>query len=265
MIRAGVVGWPIGHSLSPVIHRAWIAAAGLDADYEAWPAQDEAAFDALIGEVRRGSIRGLNVTAPWKLRALAGADDASETARRAGSANLLTFEGGRVLADSTDGRGVLDALAEQAPELNLAGARAVLLGAGGAARAAAAALIDAGARVGVVNRSAERVRELVETLGVDHQTPDDLSDADLIINALPVDPAFDVARFRPDAVVMDMTYRPLTTPFLAAARAWGLSTVDGLAMLIGQARPSFAAIFGVAPPSDVDVRALGLKAMEDAS
>ena len=106
MIRAGVVGWPIGHSLSPVIHGAWIAAAGLDATYEAFAAPDEVAFDALIRLGRDGVIHGLNVTAPWKLRALDAADVATETARRAGSANLLVFRDGRVSADSTDGTGV---------------------------------------------------------------------------------------------------------------------------------------------------------------
>jgi shikimate dehydrogenase len=260
MIRAGVVGWPIGHSLSPKIHGAWIAAAGLDAIYEAHSAEGEAAFDTLIALGRAGTLRGLNVTAPWKLRALAAADGASSTAARAGSANLLTFQGGRVHADSTDGAGVLEALAEQAPDLNLKGARVVLLGAGGASRAAAAALIDAGATVGVVNRSADRVRELAAALGVLHQTTDDLGDADLMINALPVDPGVEVQTLKPGAVVMDMTYRPLATPLLAAAAARGLTTVDGLAMLIGQARPSFQAFFGVAP-LPIDVRALCLETM----
>lgn len=261
MIRGGVVGWPIGHSLSPLIHGAWIDAAGLNATYEAFAAPDEAAFDALVRQGREGMIRGLNVTAPWKLPALAAADEVTDTARRAGSANLLTFRDGRVLADSTDGQGLLDALEEQAPDLVLQGTRATILGAGGAARAAVAALQDAGAVVGVVNRSPDRVRELAGTLGVIAQTTDDLDAADLIVNALPVDPALDVRRLKPSAVVMDMTYRPLITPFLARARDRGLTIVDGLAMLIGQARPSFPAIFGV-PVPDVDARALCLEALE---
>ncbi|MBU1324214.1 MAG: shikimate dehydrogenase [Alphaproteobacteria bacterium] len=263
MIRAGVVGWPIGHSLSPVIHGAWIAAAGLDATYEAFAAADEAAFDALIRRGRDGVIRGLNVTAPWKLRALDSADEATETARRAGSANLLVFRDGRVSADSTDGTGVLQALAEQAPDLALAGSRVTLLGAGGAARAAAAALLDAGARVGVINRGVTRARELESALGVIVQSPDDLVAADLVVNALPVDPGVDVRVLKPGAVVMDMTYRPLLTPLLAAARARGLTIVDGLAMLIGQARPSFRDLYGTDAP-DIDVRALCLTALEAA-
>lgn len=261
MIRAGVVGWPIGHSLSPLIHGTWIAAAGLEATYEAFPAEDEAAFDDLIGQGRNGIIRGLNVTAPWKIRALAAADEATGTAGRAGSANLLVFRDGRVLADSTDGVGVRAALAEQAPGLQFAGGRATLLGAGGAARAAAAALLDAGMRVGVVNRGAARARELQARLGVIPQTTEDLPAADLVVNALPVDPELDVRALKPGTVVMDMTYRPLITPLLAAARDRGLTVVDGLAMLIGQARPSFRTLFSVAQP-EVDVRGPCLAALE---
>lgn len=263
MIRAGVVGWPVNHSLSPLIHRAWIESAGLSAAYDLLPAETEAAFDTLVAHASDGLIQGLNVTAPWKLRALASADEATPTAGRAGSANLLTFRQGRILADSTDGVGVLAALKSQAPHLSLTDARVTLLGAGGAARAAAAALIDAGARVGVINRSMGRARDLADALGVEIQDADDLEDADLVLNALPVDPGVDVAVLKPEAVVMDMTYRPLYPPFLGAARRRGLTSVDGLAMLIGQARPSFAAIYGVEPP-DVDVRALCLAALEAA-
>ncbi|HEY0600472.1 MAG TPA: shikimate dehydrogenase, partial [Brevundimonas sp.] len=118
---AGVAGQPIGHSLSPLIHRAWIAAAGLDADYRALGPTDEAEFEALVEEGRRGALRGLNVTAPFTGAALALADEASGTARLCGSANLLVFEGGRVRADSTDGEGLMAALTEQAPGLAVAG------------------------------------------------------------------------------------------------------------------------------------------------
>jgi shikimate dehydrogenase len=263
MIRAGVVGWPVSHSLSPLIHGAWIERAGLSATYDLLPAEDEAAFDTLVAHASDGLIQGFNVTAPWKLRALASADEATPTARRAGSANLLTFRQGRILADSTDGVGVLSALKSQAPHLSLIDAKVTVLGAGGAARAAAAALIDAGARVGVINRSAGRARDLADALGVEIQGADELEDADLVLNALPVDPGLDVAVLKPEAVVMDMTYRPLHPPLLGAARRRGLTIVDGLAMLIGQARPSFATIYGIEPP-DVDVRALCLAALEAA-
>lgn len=260
---AGVAGRPITHSLSPLIHRAWIAAAGLDADYRAFGPEDEAGFGGLVAEVRAGRLRGLNVTAPFKAAALALADEVSETARLCGSANLLVLEGGRLRADSTDGAGLLAALADQAPVLDVRDRPVLILGAGGAARAAAAALKGAGAEVGVLNRTAARAEALAADLGVGVATSDAVGEAALVVNALSVPPEIDVDILRLDAVLMDMTYRPLLTPFLAAGRARGLTTVDGLAMLIGQARPSFRALFGLEPPA-VDVRRLALEALGEA-
>ena len=257
-IRAGVAGQPITHSLSPLIHGAWIEAAGLDATYEAFGPPDEAGFSALIEDGRAGRLRGLNVTAPFKEQALALADVVSPTARACGSANLLIFDGGALKADSTDGGGLMAAFAEQAPSLTVSGQPVVILGAGGAARAAAAALKAAGAEVGIVNRTRSRAEALAEELGVTATDADAVRGAVLIVNALSVPPQVDVAAMRADAVLMDMTYRPLMTPFLAAGQARGLTAVDGLAMLIGQARPSFEALFGL-PVPDVDVRALALK------
>lgn len=256
---AGVVGRPIGQSLSPLLHGAWIAAAGLDARYEAFEPEDEAAFIALVERVRSGELAGLNVTAPFKEIAWTLADVVSETARRCGSANLLVRRDGGLWADSADGFGLLAALSEQAPELDLAGAPVVMLGAGGAARAAVAALMEAGAQVTVVNRSRDRAETLAADLGAAVGDAESVRDARLIVNALSVQPELDMAGLKDDAVLMDMRYRPVVTPFLAAGRARGLTTVDGLAMLIGQARPSFEAFFGVAPPG-IDVRSLALEA-----
>lgn len=256
---AGVVGRPIGQSLSPLIHGIWIAAAGLDARYDAFEPIDETAFAALAARVRSGELAGLNVTAPFKTAAFALADGVSETARRCGSANLLVRRDGGLWADSTDGRGLMAALVEQAPGLDLAGAAAVVLGAGGAARAAVAALSEAGARVTVVNRTRDRAEALAADLGAAAGGIETVREARLIVNALSVRPELDMAGLGSDAVLMDMSYRPVITPFLAAGRARGLTTVDGLAMLIGQARPSFEALFGLAPPA-VDVRTPALEA-----
>lgn len=261
---AGVAGQPIAHSLSPLIHRAWIAAAGLDADYRAFDPADEAGFRALVAEGRAGALRGLNVTAPFKAAALALADEVSETARLCGSANRLVFEAGRARADSTDGAGLMAALAEQAPALDVRGRPVLIRGAGGAARAAAAALKAAGAEVGVLNRTPARAEALAADLGVRVATPGAIEEAVLVVNALSVAPEIEIEALRGDAVLMDMTYRPLLTPFLAAGRARGLTTVDGLAMLIGQARPSFRALFGSEPPP-VDVRRLALEALGEAA
>jgi len=254
---AGVAGQPIAHSLSPVIHGAWIAAAGLDAVYRAFGPANAEAFAGLVKERRRDRLRGLNVTAPFKEQALALADEASATARACGAANLLVFEAGRIRADSTDGEGLMAALAEQAPALDVKGRAVVVLGAGGAARAAAAALKAAGADVGVLNRTASRAQALANDLEVAVVGVGALGTATLVVNALSVPPELDLGMLQPDVVLMDMTYRPLMTPFLAGGRSRGLTTVDGLAMLIGQARPSFEALFGMRPPG-IDVRAAAL-------
>lgn len=252
----GIAGNPVAHSLSPVIHNAWIAAAGMDAVYVPFAPADADGFAVLVAAGRAGLLAGINVTAPFKEQAFALADEATETARASGSANVLVFRDGGVRADSTDGLGLMIALRRQAPRLNLEGARVVLLGAGGAARAAAAALSAAGARVSIVNRTRERAEALAMELGGAVSVAvgrDAFEGAALVVNALSVPPDLDLAELDPATVVMDMTYRPVGTAFLTAARAAGLTTVDGLAMLIGQAGPSFDAIFGV-PPPDLDPR-----------
>jgi shikimate dehydrogenase len=262
-VRAGVAGQPIAHSLSPLIHGLWIKAAGLDATYEAFGPADAAGFDALIAEGRAGRLRGLNVTAPFKEQALAAADLVSPMARACGAANLLVFSDGGLSADSTDGEGLMSALHEQAPALALPGAPVVVLGAGGAARAAAAALKADGARVSVLNRTRARAGALAADIGVSVADPEALGEAALVVNALSVPPEIDIPALRDGAVLMDMTYKPLITPFLAAGRARGLTVVDGLAMLIGQAKPSFEALFGV-PVPPVDVRAVVLRHLGEA-
>ena len=163
---AGVIGRPVRHSLSPLIHNAWIEAAGLDAVYVALsPSQDWLA--PLISGCRGGSMVGLNVTLPFKEQALALADTASDRAWRAGAANLLLFgEDDQITADNTDGLGLMAALAAQAPRFAVEGQTVTVLGAGGAARGAAAALLGAGAAaVRLVNRTRERAEQVAEVLG----------------------------------------------------------------------------------------------------
>lgn len=265
-LLGGIVGYPVSHSLSPVIHNAWLEAGGIDAAYAAFAPRDAAGFEALVAAGRAGLIAGVNVTAPFKEQAFALADEAGAAARLTGSANILVFEEGRVRAESADGAGVLYALAEQAPGLKLNGASVVILGAGGAARAGAGALIEAGAALSILNRTRERAEALAADLGPAVSVAPDagvLEDADLVINALSVAPDIALETLKPSAVVMDMTYKPVVTPLLAAARARGLTAVDGLAMLIGQATPSFEAIFR-RPPPPLDLRALLLAHLGEA-
>lgn len=269
---AGVCGAPIRHSMSPLIHNAWIAAAGLDAVYAPF-APDPDRFPTFVDGLRGGAIRGLNVTIPFKEAALAAADSASDLARMAGAANLLIFEAdGSIRADNTDGPGLIAAIAVQAPDFDPAAAPVVILGAGGAARGAAAALVLAGAPVvHVVNRTLDRAEALAKSIGHGVMAnPEDaldglLAQAGLVINATSLGlggGSGPVARLEltpQTAVVMDMIYKPLRTEFLTRAAAAGRRTVDGLEMLLRQAVPSFEAFYGQAPPDSVDVRALALR------
>jgi len=270
-LMAGVVGDPIRHSLSPVIHNAWIEAAGLDAVYVALPALPES-FAGLVRGLSSGAALGVNVTIPHKEQAAAIADERSSAVVRAGAANLLIFRDGRVLADNTDGTGLLSALRAAGFEPL---SPVVVLGAGGAARGAVQSLLAAGVpSVRLVNRSAERARAIaaadnrISALGWD-DARHALDGVAAVINATslgmtgqpPLELALDLAP--PTAVVMDMVYRPLQTPFLGAAKARGHPTADGLSMLIAQARPSFEAFFG-RPPPDVDVRSLCERALGEA-
>lgn len=264
---AGIAGQPVTHSLSPVIHNAWLEAGDIDGAYVPFAPKDAAGFDVLVAAGRAGLVQGLNVTAPFKEQAFALADEVSDAAKATGSANILVFDNGHVRADSSDGVGVLYALAEQAPGLNLKGAVVVMLGAGGAARAGAGALIEAGATIRILNRSRDRAEALAADLGPSvtvGEVETVFDGAALVINALSVQPEIDLGRLASATVVMDMTYKPVVTPFLAAARARGLTTVDGLAMLIGQAAPSFTALFR-RPPPPMDLRALLLAHLGEAA
>jgi len=272
---AGVVGWPVRHSMSPLIHNRWLQASGMDGVYVAFsPPQD--GFRAFANGMRGGAISGLNVTLPFKELALALADRAgdqvSDLARLSGAANLVLFDAdGSVRVDNTDGEGLLYAFARQAPTINLTSAPVVILGAGGAARGAAAALILAGVpRVHIVNRTPEKAQSIASALGPKVQAFDPaqaeaaFDGAGAVINATPLGlgggegPKVPWTSVPKAAVLMDMVYKPLETAFLAEARAQGHQTVDGLDMLIGQARPSFEAFYGAPPPLSVDVRALAL-------
>lgn len=276
-IVGGVCGAPIKHSMSPVLHNAWIAAAGLDAAYVPLaPVADN--FEAFVNGLRGGAIKGVNVTIPFKERALACADTASDLARMAGAANLLIFNAdGSVHADNTDGPGLLGAIEAQAQGFDVTAAPVVILGAGGAARGAVAALLLAGApKVTVVNRTLARAQELVDAFGAkvfaaeETALPGLLAETGLVINATSLGlnggdgPAADFALTPGTAVVMDMVYKPLRTEFLRRAQAAGRRTVDGLEMLLRQAIPSFEAIYGATPSPEVDVRGMALKLLGEA-
>jgi shikimate dehydrogenase len=262
---AGVVGNPVRHSLSPVIHNAWIQAAGLDAVYLAFePPKNR--FEPFVDGLRGGTVLGLNVTIPFKEEALDLADNARLFAKDAGAANILLFQpDGSIVADNTDGAGLLGALAFAGAELK--GGRIVVLGAGGAARGAVDTLAASGAaEVRVVNRTVERAHAIARrgprvSAHAWSDLAEVLEDADAIVNATSLgmtgQPRLDVPlECAPkDAVVVDMVYAPLETDLLKQAAERGHRIADGLEMLIAQAAPSFASFFGIEPP-EIDVRRL---------
>ena len=274
-IVAGVAGHPVRHSLSPLLHNAWLDAAGIDGVYAPFaPPAD--AFQRFAEGLRGAAGRGLNVTRPFKEAALSVADRATERAVAAEAANLLLFEPeGEIIADNTDGVGLLAAFAAQAPEFDPRSGPVVILGAGGAARGAAAAFKAAGApQIRIVNRTLAKAEFVAGALGQAafayslDEAKRALDGAAAVINATSAGisnggrleiPLWSTPN---EAVVMDMIYTPLDTDFLQEARALGRKTVDGLGMLVGQARPSFEAFYGRAPPDDVDVRALAVRALE---
>lgn len=273
-VVAGVVGSPVRHSLSPLIHNAWLAGAGIDGVYVAFQAVEER-FPALLDGLRGGAVRGLNVTLPFKELALDAADRPTHRARAAAAANLLVFEAdGTIVADNTDGIGLLGAFAAQAPDFDPQAGAVVILGAGGAARGAAAAFVEAGAsEVRIVNRTHARAEALARSIdgpvaahaweGAAHA----FEDAIAVINATSAGLSGEgvlsmpLEATPPEAVIMDMVYKPLITPFLARAAELGRRTVDGLEMLIRQAQPSFEAFYGAPPPAEVDVRRLALRTL----
>lgn len=269
---AGVVGQPIHHSLSPFLHTGWIRHLGLNAVYVPFGPKDEHGFERLILSCRTNGMRGLNVTAPFKEIALKLADSYSDIAHNSGSANLLTFdEQGHIHADSTDGHGLIRAFALQAPACDLTSGAVTLLGAGGASRAVVASLLRLGCKdVRIVNRTIARAEELVFAFK-ENVTAYGLTDVEkafagsvAVINAASGGPLPPLSGLDQSACVMDMTYRPLKTAWLQAAENAGLGIVDGLGMLIEQARPSFETFYGVAPDAAQDVRRLALDFLGEA-
>ena len=261
MILAGVLGDPIAHSKSPRLHGHWLARHGIDGAYVPLHVRPEDFADTLRLLPRLG-FAGVNVTIPHKAAALAAAATATDRARRIGAANTLTFTDDGIEADNTDAPGFL-------ANLDAAGAwptdrPAVVLGAGGAARAILVALQDRGVpELRLANRTEATAGALASELGGISTTPlsaPDLTDAGLVVNTTSLgmrgNPPLelDLAPLPSDAVVTDIVYAPLETPLLADARARNLRIVDGLGMLLHQAAPGFARWFGVEPTVDDALR-----------
>jgi shikimate dehydrogenase len=249
----GVCGWPVAHSRSPQMHNAALAAAGLAGwRYLRLPLPPEL-FEETVRALPAAGFRGVNVTIPHKHAALAVADTASEAARAIGAANTITFEDGAIVADNTDAPGLLAALPES-PR----GRTALVLGAGGAGRAAAWALTTAGAQVAIWNRTAERARALAAELGA--RAVEVAEPAEIVVNCTSVglhDPAatFKALPLQADdlsagSLVVDLVYRAGSTQLLEAARSRGARVVDGLEILVAQGAASFERWTGLEAPRE---------------
>ncbi len=255
---AGVIGWPVAHSRSPRLHGHWIERYGLDAAYLPLPVEPTHFTEAVRGLMYAG-FAGANVTIPHKEAAFAVCDTVDDSARRAGAVNTLVFADGKITGSNTDGWGFVANL--RAHAVDPKAGPALLLGAGGAARAIAAALLAEGVAVSVANRTPERAEALARDLPGLKTLAWEQRDAALRDHALVVQTtslgmaghgtlALDLARAPAGMAVADIVYVPLETPLLTAARAHGLRVVPGLGMLLHQARPGFRAWFGVDPTVD---------------
>ena len=268
MMRAGVMGWPVGQSLSPRLHGYWLAHHGIDGDYRALAVAPEALAQRLAGLADEG-LRGVNLTLPHKPAALAMMASLSPAARAIGAVNTGVVEAdGSLAGDNTDAFGFMENLRAGAPHWSAGSGPAVVLGAGGAARAVCHGLLAAGApEIRLINRTAANAEALAAMDAERITTPawaargDALHEAALLVNTTSLgmvgQPALDLdlAALPDGALVTDIVYAPLETPLLAAAARRGNPVVDGLGMLLHQARPGFAAWFGVMPEVTAALRA----------
>jgi shikimate dehydrogenase len=267
LIKAFVTGWPVSHSLSPALHGFWLKRHGIAGSYEALPVSPED-FRTFLHDLPASGFVGGNVTIPHKEAAFAGCDVLDGEARAIGAVNTLWVEAGKVHGSCTDGYGFSANLDQYCPQWRDA-KTALVIGAGGAARAVVHALLSGGIeRVIVANRTRERAQALIANFQGNLQAcgwqdiPDALPDAGLVVNTTSLgmkghggDEAWiDLAQARDDAIVTDIVYVPLETPFLRSARRRDLVTVDGLGMLLHQAVPGFERWFGVRPRVDAALR-----------
>lgn len=258
---AGVIGWPIAHSKSPLIHRFWLEKLGLDGDYSRFPVAPDR-LGAFVRALPAMGLRGVNVTIPHKLAVLDLVDDVDDSAASIGAANVLkVFADGRIGAANTD----IDGIYQPCLDLGIAGREVIILGAGGAARAAAMAAcsLEAG-WLTIIARDMDKATALLRSTGLPGAVLEwggplpKSPAARLLFNATSLGMAgqpsleIDLTPLPPDCTVFDAVYVPLETALLASARGRGLGTIDGLTMLIAQAALAFEIFFGVAPPRQRD-------------
>jgi shikimate dehydrogenase len=273
---AGVIGWPVGHSLSPRLHGYWLAAHAIDGAYVPLPVQKHD-FKSVLASLQKAGFAGVNVTLPHKEAAFAAAHELDAAAKAAGAVNLLLFApDGKIVGCNTDVGGLIASLTDDLGKGTLQGKSATVLGAGGAARAATLALAELGAKdIRIVARNPSRARELAAGLKTRasltgfawDEWPRAADGAAILVNATsagmvdnaPLDISLDPLPV--SAAVCDIVYNPLETELLQRASSTGHRAIDGLGMLMHQAVPAFAAFYGEEPKVTPALRAELKKAL----
>ena len=264
---AAVIGHPIAHSKSPMLHGYWLKTYGIEGHYIPMDVSPDD-LETVLRNMHKMGFVGANVTIPHKTRALEIADQVTDRATLIGAANTLIFhEDGKILADNTDGYGFIQNLRQSAPEWDPASGPAVVLGAGGAARAVVASLLDVGVpEIFISNRTRVRAEQLRDDFGARLkvvewvQAGDVMEDGATVVNTTSLGmtgkPELKVSLegLQPGSLVTDLVYTPLRTPFLDEAQARGCMTVDGLGMLLHQATPGFERWFGPRPEVTEELR-----------
>jgi shikimate dehydrogenase len=277
---AGIIGWPVAHSLSPQLHAFWLRELNIDGAYVPLAVAREN-FASIVSALFKAGFVGANVTVPHKEAAFALAHELDEPARAAGAANVLLSRGSHLVGRNTDVQGLADALSEALGVDGLSRKSVAVLGAGGAARAAVLACDRLGAaNIGIISRQTHRARILVSALkpyvhaGLTSSPWSDWPTAarniHLLVNATSAGMnggaplVLDLDCLPRTAAVCDLVYNPLQTDLLARARARGHLAIDGLGMLMHQAAPAFEAFFGVRPRVTPALRAHLEQALRDA-
>ena len=259
MKKVCVIGWPIEHSRSPLIHNYWLKKYGINAVYEKKPIEPQNVVN-FVAALTASEFFGCNVTIPHKETVFEAVDVVDEIARRLGAVNTVYFRDNKVCGTNTDGEGFIASLHDSYPSFGLAGKTGIIIGAGGAAKAIISALLDENIeKIGIINRTRERIQGLQKQFGShvfeinERIANSELKNCNLLINATsqgmegqpPLE--LDIQNLNSNALVADIVYTPLETAFLKRAKDQGNSTLGGLGMLLHQAVRGFELWFGMKP------------------
>jgi len=268
MKHACVIGWPVEHSRSPLLHGYWLKKYGIDGTYTKRAVAAEAVAD-FLQSLRANGYVGCNVTVPHKAAAFSAADEREDSAKAVSAANTLWLSDGKLVAANTDTYGYMTNLSQQAPGWDRRDAPVSILGAGGAARAIVFGFLDAGvSEIRVFNRTRARAETVAQQFGSCVKVFDwsereaGSRDSAVLVNTTTIGMNgvgtldFDLAGFDPECVVSDIVYVPLETELLRKAKSQGLRTVDGVGMLLHQGVPGFEKWFGVRPEVTDELRNL---------